>query len=114
MSAELSTGSVTARLADEDLVERVRRGEEAAFELLFERHRVRVLSHVQGLVRDRHRAEDVTQEVFVSALRRIRATDAPIAFRPWIHEIAKNACIDAHRRGAGPPPPWRVGGGGGR
>src|SRR5690606_30934781 len=25
-------------------------------------------------------------------------TDAPIAFRPWIYEIARNACIDQHRR----------------
>src|SRR4029079_5575480 len=25
-------------------------------------------------------------------------TERPIAFRPWIYEIAKNACIDAHRR----------------
>ena len=51
------------------------------------------------MVHDHGRAEDVTQEVFVSALRRLRATDAPIAFKPWIFEIARNACIDAHRRG---------------
>src|SRR5918911_974426 len=44
------------------------------------------------------RAEDVTQEVFVSALRRMRATERPIAFKPWIYEIAKNACIDHFRR----------------
>ena len=34
----------------------------------------------------------------MSALRRMRATDTPIAFKPWIYEIAKNACIDAFRR----------------
>jgi len=45
------------------------------------------------------RAEDITQDVFFSALRRMRATGRPIAFRPWIYEIAKNACIDAFRRG---------------
>jgi RNA polymerase sigma factor (sigma-70 family) len=31
-------------------------------------------------------------------LRRMRASDAEIAFKPWIYEIAKNACIDAFRR----------------
>src|SRR5439155_21899491 len=48
--------------------------------------------------KDHGRAEDVTQEVFVSALRRMRATERPIAFKPWIYEIAKNACIDVFRR----------------
>src|SRR5688500_216665 len=50
------------------------------------------------MVRDHGRAEDVTQEVFVSALRRMRETERPIAFKPWIYEIAKNACIDQFRR----------------
>jgi RNA polymerase sigma factor (sigma-70 family) len=50
------------------------------------------------MVRDHARAEDVTQDVFVAALRRLRATERPIAFKPWIYEIAKNACIDAWRR----------------
>jgi RNA polymerase sigma factor (sigma-70 family) len=50
------------------------------------------------MVHDHGRAEDITQDVFISALRRMRATDAHIAFKPWIYEIAKNACIDAFRR----------------
>ena len=50
------------------------------------------------MVKDHQRAEDVTQEVFVSALRRMRATERPIAFKPWVYEIAKNACIDQFRR----------------
>ena len=51
-----------------------------------------------GFVRDEGRAEDVTQEAFLSAYRRIRNTDSEIAFRPWIYEIARNAAIDLHRR----------------
>ncbi len=50
------------------------------------------------MVKDHQRAEDVTQEVFLSALRRMRATDREIVFKPWIYEIAKNACIDQFRR----------------
>src|SRR5689334_14614158 len=50
------------------------------------------------MVHDHGRAEDITQDVFMSALRRMRATDTAIAFKPWIYEIAKNACIDAFRR----------------
>jgi RNA polymerase sigma factor (sigma-70 family) len=50
------------------------------------------------MVGDHGRAEDITQEVFISALRRMRATERPIAFKPWVYEIAKNACIDEFRR----------------
>ena len=76
----------------------VRRGDDRAFEALYQRYHRRIHAYVLGMVKDHGRAEDVTQEVFVSALRRMRATERPIAFKPWIYEIAKNACIDAFRR----------------
>ena len=50
------------------------------------------------MVKDHGRAEDITQEVFISALRRMRETERPVAFKPLIYEIAKNACIDQFRR----------------
>jgi len=83
---------------DHELVARVRSGDDRAFEILFERYQGRITAYVRGMVRDHGRAEDITQEVFLNALRRMRDTDRSIAFRPWIYEIAKNACIDAHRR----------------
>jgi RNA polymerase sigma factor (sigma-70 family) len=94
--------SATARsrvdVTDHDLVEAVRAGDDLAFERLYDRYRRRIAAYIHGMVRDHGRAEDLTQEVFVSALRRMRQTDRPIAFKPWIYEIAKNACIDAFRR----------------
>ena len=83
---------------DHRLVAAVRRGDDRAFELLYERYHRRIHAYVMGMVKDHGRAEDITQEVFVSALRRMRETERPIAFKPWIYEIAKNACIDQFRR----------------
>jgi RNA polymerase sigma factor (sigma-70 family) len=83
---------------DQTLVAAVRAGDDGAFEHLFRRYQRPIGAYVYGMVRDHGRAEDITQDVFVSALRRMRATQAPIAFKPWIYEIAKNACIDAFRR----------------
>lgn len=83
---------------DHELVSAVRRGEESAFEELFCRYRGRIRSHVSSILVDSDRAEDIVQEVFISALRRLRATERPIAFKPWIYQIAKNACIDELRR----------------
>src|SRR3954454_23976499 len=87
-----------AARSDHQLVGAVRAGDDRAFEELFARYRRRITAYVYGMVSDHARAEDIAQEVFVSALRRMRETERPIAFRPWIYEIAKNACIDAFRR----------------
>src|SRR3954468_4141603 len=84
--------------SDRRLAAAVRRGDDRAFETLYERYHRRIHAYVLGMVKDHQRAEDVTQEVFVSSLRRMRATEHPIAFKPWIYEIAKNACIDQFRR----------------
>src|ERR671921_2039742 len=84
--------------SDHDLVARVRTGDDRAFERLYRRYHRRIASYIQGMVKDHARAEDITQDVFMSALRRMRDTDRPIAFKPWIYEIAKNACIDQFRR----------------
>lgn len=95
--AELAA-PLTSSCSDEELVVAVRRGNDRAFEELYGRYGARIRSYVRGMVRDHGRAEDLTQEVFLSALRRLRETERPIALKPWLYEIAKNACIDAFRR----------------
>ena len=94
-------GRVSTAFVERDevaLVADVRLGDDRSFEELYTRYRRRIAAYVQGMVGDAQRAEDITQEVFISALRRMRETDRPIAFKPWIYEIAKNACIDQFRR----------------
>jgi RNA polymerase sigma factor (sigma-70 family) len=83
---------------DHELVAAVRCGEDKAFELLYARYRTRIWSYIGGILHDADRAEDISQEVFISVLRRLRDTERPIAFKPWIYQIARNACIDEFRR----------------
>ncbi len=97
MSA-LSAPQLTPTCADTELVAAVRGGSDRAFEELYSRYRGRIGAYILGIVNDHARAEDIAQEVFISALRRLRETERPIAFKAWIYEIAKNACIDEYRR----------------
>ena len=83
---------------DGQLVAATRRGDDAAFEQLYARYQGPIAGYVQKMVKDHARAEDITQDIFISALRRMRETDRPIAFKPWVYEIARNACIDQFRR----------------
>lgn len=87
-----------AHATEGHLVRAVRAGDDRAFEQLFSRYRRRITAYVYGLLNDHGRAEDITQEVFISALRRLRETDGAISFKPWIYEIARNGCIDEFRR----------------
>jgi RNA polymerase sigma factor (sigma-70 family) len=91
-------GAGSAADSDQALVARVRRGDDRAFEILYQRYHRRIHAYVLGMVKDHGRTEDVTQEVFLSALRRMRETEQPLAFKPWLYQIAKNSCIDAFRR----------------
>lgn len=84
--------------ADAELVAAVRAGDDSAFEELYRRYQPRIAGFVRGMLHDSARAEDVAQEAFLSALRRMRACDAEINFKPWIYQIARNAAIDSYRR----------------
>ena len=94
----MAAPEAAGHLPDHDLVAAVRDGDDRAFEQLYTRYHSRIAAYVRGMVKDHGRAEDVTQEVFFSALRRMRETERPIAFKPWVYEIARNACIDLFRR----------------
>ena len=80
--------------ADTDLVTATRGGEDAAFEELYRRYHPRVTAYVARMVGCREHAEEIAQEAFISALRRLRETDQPIAFKAWIYGIARNGAID--------------------
>ena len=98
MSLALRVTQPAPACSEHDLVAAVRRGNDRAFEELYARYRSRIGSYIFGMVGDHGRAEDIAQEVFISALRRLRETERAIIFKPWIYEIAKNACIDEFRR----------------
>jgi RNA polymerase sigma factor (sigma-70 family) len=99
MALTLSMTSITPSACTEhELIAAARSGDDRAFEELYARYRERIVAFIHCRVGDHGRGEDVAQEVFISALRRLRASDQAIHFKPWIYEIAKNACIDEFRR----------------
>jgi RNA polymerase sigma factor (sigma-70 family) len=84
--------------ADDRLVAFVRRGDTAAFEVLYERHARGLLSFCVYMLGSRHDAEDAVQATFASAYRALRADGKPVALRPWLFTIARNDCLSIMRR----------------
>src|SRR5688500_18764252 len=82
---------------DERLVEQLRRGNEAAFEVLYDRHHRGVLSYCRHMLGSLEEAEDALQQAFVSAHADIISSDKPIRFKAWIYTIARNRCLSILR-----------------
>ena len=91
-----ATASTEAR--EEELVSAAQSGSAEAFEALFRRYRDRIAAYVRSSVRDDGRTEDLVQEIFFSAHSRLSSLDHPGAFRTWLYQIARNACLDEARR----------------
>ncbi len=53
----------------------MRQGSDRAFEELYASYRGRIGSRVRGMIGDHQRAKDIAQEVFISALRRLRGSE---------------------------------------
>lgn len=84
--------------SDERLVSLTRRGNEAAFETLIDRYRTRLLAFCRHMVGSTEDAEDILQEVFVSAYRAMLADDRELNVRPWLYRIARNRSLNHLRR----------------
>jgi RNA polymerase sigma factor (sigma-70 family) len=86
-----------ALAGDERLVEQVRRGNEAAFEVVFERHGPAILSYCRHMLGSREEAEDAVQHAFAAAYRQLLRDERPIKLKPWLFTIARNRCLSMLR-----------------
>lgn len=88
-----------SQAADEaEWIRRVQGGDREAFTPLVERHERRVRSLVFHLVRRRDEIEDITQEIFIKAFRKVRSYHGESSFGTWLGRIAVNHCYDYLRR----------------
>jgi len=84
---------------DGELIARVGSGDHDAFEALHARYHRTVLGLALRRIRDRGRAEDAVQDVFVAVWRSARTYDpARGPGTPWLYAVARNAITDGLRR----------------
>ncbi|MEQ1936485.1 MAG: sigma factor, partial [Fimbriimonadaceae bacterium] len=69
VDARLALGRSELVADDLLLVKRCREGDENAMGMMIQRHRLRLIRTAANLMRDRHEAEDITQEAFLKAFR---------------------------------------------
>ena len=75
---------------DQQLVERVQRGDKRAFDLLVLKYQHKILGLIVRFVHDTHEAQDVAQEAFIKAYRALGNFRGDSAFYTWLYRIAVN------------------------
>ena len=75
---------------DRQLVERVKRGDKRAYDLLVLKYQHKIVGLVSRYLRDQDEVLDVTQEAFIKAYRALPRFRGDSAFYTWLYRIAIN------------------------
>ncbi len=98
---QASVPAGSAREADLKLVERCLRGEVGAFEALYTAHSGRLYSLACRMLGNAADAEDLLQEIFLSAHRKLGSFRGESALGTWLYRLAMNQILDHVRSRAG-------------
>ncbi len=79
--------------SEAQLIERAKRGDAQAFELLYEKHKRRVYSLCLRMTANTAEAEDLAQEAFLQLYRKIGTFRGESAFSTWLHRLAVNVVL---------------------
>lgn len=90
--------------SDETIFQRVRAGDIAAFDTLYERYEVRLFAYLRAVSGNRQDAEELLHDAFLAALKTAAGTwpdgDATYedgAFRGWLYRVARNLAFNKRR-----------------
>ena len=83
--------------ADDELIARVRQGDQDAFAVLIERYKRMVYNLAYRLLGNPNDAEDASQETFVRAYTRLATYEPDGRFGAWLSAICSHWCIDTMR-----------------
>lgn len=81
----------------EDLIARVRSGDDEAFRLIFERYARPVISFIYDMVGERALAEELMQETFVRGYKNLGALRDETKLSTWLFGIARNVALESLR-----------------
>ncbi|MGB6240846.1 MAG: RNA polymerase sigma factor RpoE [Castellaniella sp.] len=81
---------MSEREVDLALVERVRRGDRHAFDLLVIKYQRKIMRLLSRMIHDPAEVEDVAQEAFIKAYRALPQFRGDSAFYTWLYRIAVN------------------------
>jgi RNA polymerase sigma-70 factor (ECF subfamily) len=80
--------------SSEDLMARIAKGDEDAFEILVNRHQTSILNLIYRFIGDKAQAKDLAQEVFLRVWQAAKSYKPEAKFTTWIYRITANLCFN--------------------
>jgi RNA polymerase sigma-70 factor (ECF subfamily) len=80
--------------AEENLLEACCQGDSLGYETLVRKYSKYVFTICFGVVGNKHDAQDLAQKTFMRVFQDIKNLKDKKLFRTWMHQIAKNICVD--------------------
>ncbi|MFV0590813.1 MAG: RNA polymerase sigma factor [Draconibacterium sp.] len=81
-------------MSDQEIIEQLKQGSEAAFRKLVESHQKLVVNTCFGMVHNREDAEDIAQDVFIEVYRSVEHFRADSKLSTWLYRIAVNRSLN--------------------
>ena len=89
---------IDMELSDAEVVQRIRSGERALFEVLMRRHNQRIYRAVRAVLKDEDEAEDAMQQAYLSAFTHLHQFEERAQFSTWMTRIALNEAFGRRRK----------------
>ncbi|MBT3177092.1 MAG: sigma-70 family RNA polymerase sigma factor [Desulfobacula sp.] len=81
-----------------DLVERLKKGQQWAFDVLVKQYQNRLLKIAYGITLDREDSLEVVQDVFISVFKNIHTFRQDASLSTWLRKITINQCLNWKRK----------------
>lgn len=82
----------------EAIVKAVKNGDASQYRVIVETYQNPIYRYILKMTNHKEMAEDLTQEVFVTAYEKIKQYQSKVSFQAWLYKIAKNKTINAIKK----------------
>ena len=90
-------------MTDEELVSKIREGDEELLGIIMERYEKKLLRYGRKFLSSRENIEDLVQETFIKTYQNLKSFDVKQKFSPWIYRIAHNTFINGMKKNSRSP-----------
>ena len=94
----MNKSETSADIDERDLVERLKKGQQWAFDVLVNRYQDRLLKIAYGITLNREDSLEVVQDVFVSVFKNIQTFRQDASLATWLRKITINQCLNWKRK----------------
>ncbi len=85
-------------MSDEELVEKVKKGDVDAYEEIVKKYENKVFGIVYHMIKNQNDVEDLAQEVFIKVYKNLSKFKGDSSLYTWIYKITVNLCLDEMKK----------------